>query len=420
MKPRQFAIEVTRKLQDAGYVALWAGGCVRDQLLGLTPKDYDVATSAEPTQVRELFGHRRTLPIGAAFGVITVLGPRSAGSIEVATFRRDESYSDGRRPDAVTYSSPEQDASRRDFTINGLFFDPIRDEVIDYVNGQADLKAKIVRAIGDASERIAEDKLRMLRAIRFAAKFDFELEAQTAATIARHAHEINVVSNERIAGEMERMLVHHSRARALKLLLEKKLLTPIFPLTERFLQQPECFETLGEVLNQLSQPTFSAVLALLVHWASENNEQTLSALNDLQTRWRLSNQAVGDARWLTSSLPLIERAEELPFSRLQPLLIDSRIEQALQLVAPILKVAGREAVAIEHCQSYLAWERKRLDPAPLVKGSDLKANGYSPSPGFAVALQAVRNAQLDGEISSEEEGLAMAIQILKEWQAEHS
>src|SRR5690349_3855336 len=166
---RAFALDVARRLRERGYESLWAGGCVRDQLLGLTPKDYDVATNATPEQVRDLFGHRKTIAIGAAFGVISVIGPRPAGQIDVATFRRDSDTSDGRRPDAVTFTNAEEDARRRDFTINGLFFDPIDERVIDYVGGQEDLKRGVMRAIGEPAQRFDEDKLRMLRAVRFTA-----------------------------------------------------------------------------------------------------------------------------------------------------------------------------------------------------------------------------------------------------------
>src|SRR5260370_28077261 len=159
-KQRRFAVEVVEELRAAGFAAYWAGGCVRDQLLGRTPWDYDVATGAKPEEIRGLFGRRRTLAIGAAFGVITVLGPPEAGQVEVTTFRRDAGYSDGRHPDRVTFTSPEEDARRRDFTINGMFYDPLADRVIDFVGGADDLRARIVRAIGLARERFAEDKLR--------------------------------------------------------------------------------------------------------------------------------------------------------------------------------------------------------------------------------------------------------------------
>src|SRR5262245_6661553 len=153
-RQRAFALEIAQTLRTAGFEALWAGGCVRDKLLGITPKDYDVATSATPDEIRNLFGRRRTLPIGASFGVITVLGPRDAGQIEVATFRKDAAYSDGRHPDSVTFTDAEHDAQRRDFTINGLFFDPVAEKVVDYVGGQEDLKRGVIRAIGDPRQRL--------------------------------------------------------------------------------------------------------------------------------------------------------------------------------------------------------------------------------------------------------------------------
>jgi len=228
-QPREFAVSVVKKLHEAGFQALWAGGCVRDQRLGRTPKDYDVATSATPDQIRDLFGRRRTLAIGAAFGVITVLGGKQAGQIEVATFRRDDDYSDGRHPDGVTFSSAEEDAQRRDFTINGLFHNPLTGQDIDYVNGSDDLQAKMIRAIGNPHERLAEDKLRMLRAVRFAATFDFTIEENTFAALHEHAHELTVVSAERISEEMRRMLVHSSRRTAVELLAVTRLLDRILP-----------------------------------------------------------------------------------------------------------------------------------------------------------------------------------------------
>src|SRR3954447_24762852 len=201
-RQRDFALEIAQKLRAAGFEALWAGGCVRDELLGLTPKDYDVATSATPEQIRDLFGHRRTLPIGAAFGVITVLGPRTAGQIEGATFRTDAAYSDGRHPDSVTFSTAEHDAQRRDFTINGLFYDPVAEKVVDYVGGQEDLKARILRAIGNPRLRLSEDKLRMLRAVRFAAAFNFQIDPGTLLAIQEMAPQIGTVSGERIGAEI--------------------------------------------------------------------------------------------------------------------------------------------------------------------------------------------------------------------------
>src|SRR5436190_12756698 len=184
MTERDFAIDVVRHLREAGHQALWAGGCVRDELLGLVPKDYDVATDARPEEVRKLF--RRTIAVGISFGVVEVLGPRDNPEplkVQVATFRSDVGYSDGRRPDQVVFSSDREDALRRDFTINGMFFDPIAGKLIDYVVGQEDLEARLLRAIGDPAVRFAEDKLRMLRAVRIATRFDLTLDPSTAAAI---------------------------------------------------------------------------------------------------------------------------------------------------------------------------------------------------------------------------------------------
>jgi poly(A) polymerase len=226
---REFAVDVVAKLRAAGFEAYWAGGCVRDQLLGREPKDFDVATDARPDEIRGIFGFRRTVAVGEAFGVIKVVGRKPEGEVEVATFRQDASYSDGRHPDSVRFSTPEADAQRRDFTINGLFYDPLDDRVIDFVGGQEDLARRMVRAIGDARARFAEDKLRLLRGVRIAATFDFTLEPATRDAIKAMADQITVVSAERIAAEMRLMLVHPRRARALELLRELGLLKIILP-----------------------------------------------------------------------------------------------------------------------------------------------------------------------------------------------
>src|SRR5260370_33887338 len=202
MTEREFAIEVVRRLRHAGFEALRAGGCVRDELLGLVPKDYDVATDARPEEVCKLFA--RTVTVGMSFGVVEVLGPRQENKplmVQVATFRSDLAYSDGRHPDAVVFSSAREDALRRDFTINGMFFDPLEGRLIDYVEGQEDLRGRKLRAIGDPSQRFSEDKLRMLRAVRIATRFDLTIEPATAAALRTMAKQITVVSAERIADE---------------------------------------------------------------------------------------------------------------------------------------------------------------------------------------------------------------------------
>ncbi len=213
---RQFAVAVVQQLRSTGFEAYWAGGCVRDQLLGRTPKDYDVATNATPPEIRDVFGRRRTLAIGAAFGVVTVLGPPGAGPIEVATFRRDDGYSDGRHPDTVTFTSAEEDALRRDFTVNGLFYDPVDEQVIDYVGGREDIERQVLRAIGDPKDRFTEDKLRMLRAVRLTSTLAFALDAPTVEAIQEMAGEISVVTRRAYRGgsrtDVERPEPQHGRS----------------------------------------------------------------------------------------------------------------------------------------------------------------------------------------------------------------
>jgi len=281
---RQFAVDVTRQLRDAGYEAYWAGGCVRDQLLGHTPVDYDVATSARPEQIRDLFGKGRTLPIGAAFGVITVLGPKPAGQIEVATFRQDADYSDGRRPDEVHFSTAEEDALRRDFTINGMFYDPVEEKTIDYVGGQEDLRRGVVRAIGNAAERIEEDKLRMLRAVRFAATFDFKLDETTTEAVRQHAGQLTVVSAERIGAEMRRMLLHHRRAIAIEKLRTTGLLEIVLPEHFEGLTGAAWDETLA-LLAALEEPSYPlAIVALLYHHTDTETLPAITAAGGSRTR----------------------------------------------------------------------------------------------------------------------------------------
>src|SRR3954454_5361661 len=221
---REDAIAVLRRLRDAGHVAYFAGGCVRDELLGITPKDYDVATDAPPPRVRELFTN--TQAVGAAFGVILVRQRKSV--IEVATFRSDDVYLDGRRPTAVKFTTAEEDAKRRDFTINGLFLDPVENKVIDYIGGREDLKNKIVRAIGEPDHRFEEDHLRLLRAVRFAARFGLTIELATASAIRAHAPQLKRISPERVAEELRLMLTPATRVAAWKMLWELGLARVVF------------------------------------------------------------------------------------------------------------------------------------------------------------------------------------------------
>ena len=397
---RRFAAEVVRRLRQAGFVAYWAGGCVRDQLLGHVAKDYDVATSATPAEIRKVFGYRRTLAIGAAFGVITVVGPRPAGQVEVTTFRQDAAYSDGRHPDGVTFSSAEHDASRRDFTINGLFYDPAADEVIDFVGGRDDLARGVIRAIGQPRERFAEDKLRMLRAVRFSARLGFGIEAETLAALGQMAPQITVVSPERIAMEMRLLLVLPRRAEAVRRLVDcglaAALLPEIVPTDEA---RQQAFERTLAVLGRLDEPGFALALGTLLHAMVD-----AEGARQVGRRWRLSNKETDRAAWLVEHCAALRAARSIRHCVLQPILVAEGIEDLLALHEAAWP---EEADAAAYCRALFAQPREQLDPPPLLTGDDLLEYGVVPGAEYRTLLGRLRDAQLDGEIRNKSEALAM-------------
>ncbi len=404
MTPREFAIDVARRLQEAGYQGLWAGGCVRDQQLGWPPKDYDVATDARPEEVRELFGYKRTIAIGAAFGVITVLGPKGAGQIEVATFRRDATYSDGRRPDSIEFTDAREDATRRDFTINGMFYDPVKQQLIDYVEGRADLDCRIVRAIGNPHERLDEDKLRMLRAIRFAATFNFDLESETRAAIIEHAPEIKIVSPERIGQEMRRMLGHEHRAVAARLLQECKLLPEVLEKGELLYENRANWRTRLRWMEALgAEGSFEQAAAIML-----SRLLKAQGIGPTAQRWKLSNAESKSIQWIENHLLTLSQCHQLPWSKVQPLLVHDDAPCAVK-VAEIQ--FGPQHAGIQICQQRLAWPPEKLDPSPLITGDDLLEIGISQGPKFSKILTAVRTAQLDEKIMTRDQAIEMAKQI---------
>jgi tRNA nucleotidyltransferase/poly(A) polymerase len=409
---RDFAADVVFRLQKAGFTAFWAGGCVRDDLLGRTPADYDVATSARPDEVRDVFGHRRTLAVGAAFGVITVLGPRGAGQVEVATFRTDEAYTDGRHPAGVVFSTPEFDAQRRDFTINGLFLDPATGEVHDYVGGRADLAAGIVRAIGVPAMRFGEDHLRMLRAVRFAAAFGFALDPATRDAIEAMRHLVTSVSAERIAAELRAMVTRPGRRRALELLdetgLAREVLPEVAPPAGHGSTQaptPARWAQAAALVDALDEPELGTALAALFENAGPG------PLRAAAQRLRLANCDTKLAAWLLEAVAALGNAKvgELaarPWSQVQPWLAH---DDAF-LLADLLRAradrgrGSKEAAAWVTAQ--IARPREELDPPPLLTGRDLMAAGVPEGKAVGALLAALRAKQLDGEIASREEAVA--------------
>ena len=421
MLPREFAVEIVGRLRAAGYEALWAGGCVRDQLLGIPPKDYDVATSAEPQQVRDVFGRRKTLAIGQSFGVITVLGPKEAGQIDVATFRRDAAYSDGRHPDSVSFTTAEQDALRRDFTINGLFFDPLASRVIDYVGGQDDLRLGIVRAIGDPRERIKEDKLRMLRAVRFAARFDFALDERTLAAIQEQAHDLVIVSAERIAAEMRQILTHESRARGVQMLQGARLLEVVLPEISAIApDEPWSAESLADtpwrrtlhILHRLDRPTFAVALAALVREIEPADGTIQGIARRVFDRWKLTNEELDGVSKLLAEESLIRSSRQAHWPQLQRVLVAPRVEELLAYCQAVALVTDGHAQEIDYCREKLALPAAELNPPPLITGDDLKQLGLPPGPAYRDLLEAARDAQLEKRITTRDDAFELVKQRL--------
>jgi poly(A) polymerase len=406
-----FAREIVDRLRSRGYEAYWAGGCVRDRLLGKPPKDFDVATSATPDQVREVFGKRRTLAIGAAFGVIAVVGSREQGTVEVATFRRDTTYTDGRHPDAVVFSTPAEDAQRRDFTINGLYYDPLADRVIDFVGGVDDLKRGIVRAIGDPLARFNEDKLRLLRAVRMAARFGFQLDDATLKAVQSQAETVTTVSPERIGQEMRQMLTIAGRVNALTLLVETRLLTPVLPEAMGLIgklhhngdHEQDAWQFTLEVLALLPTPTFPLSLATLVHLLDDPGQ----AIESANQHWRMSNKEIDRSHWLAKHATALVDAPQLPWSRVQPLLVHEGIGELLDLHAARAEAANLDTAHLVYCREKLSLPASELDPPPLITGNDLLKAGFKGGPNFARWLSDLRVAQLDGVIATREEAMRM-------------
>lgn len=403
-RTRRFARELVTRLVAVGYQAFWAGGCVRDYLLGREPHDFDVATDAKPHEVRAVFGQHRTVPVGAAFGVITVLGPRDAAPIDVATFRQDATYSDGRRPDHVTFCGAEQDAQRRDFTINGLFFDPLAGQVIDYVGGQADLNARMIRAIGDPEHRFDEDKLRMLRAIRFAATLDFSIDSHTLESIGSRPEEVLLVSAERIAGEMRRMLAHANRREAIRLAITTGLLRQIVPEFSHMSQlEPSDDGTNSDwapALRTLANPccnSFESGLALLLHPLLSTYDPGKLA-DDVCNRWRLSNHEMGRVRWLLKNERRIRQAVDIPWPSLQRLLVSKGSDELQAVAQAVAEGHGETTSGTELARRKLRLPKEQLDPDPILNGCDLIELGIPRGKHYQRLLTSIRDAQLEGQV----------------------
>ncbi|MBK7403661.1 MAG: CCA tRNA nucleotidyltransferase [Phycisphaerales bacterium] len=403
---RAAGVAIVRTLRDAGHAAYFAGGCVRDELLGFEPFDFDVATDAAPDRIQELF--RRTAAVGASFGVVLV---RERGvTVEVATFRADGPYSDRRRPDHVEFSDAAHDAQRRDFTINALFLDPLapsgsRGRVIDHVGGMADIDARLLRAVGEADLRLAEDHLRALRAVRFAARYGLTIEPGTADAIRRHAGRLAGVSRERIGDELRRMMAHQTRAIAATLLADLGLDAVVFG-------------SAGPPAPSLSRlagtPSFACCLAC---WALERGAiRSAAQIPGLVGGWRrslcLSNDERAGMRDIMASTLEVEQAwEALAPAPRKRLAAREWFEETLAVVGA--RDAAR-AEGVRQAVRALASDGIGLAPAPLISGDDLAGAGLQPGPAFARVLAAVYDAQLEGRVATRAAALALALRLARE------
>ncbi len=419
------AVDVVRRLQAAGHVAYWAGGCVRDLILGRTPKDYDVATDAVPDRVMALF--ERAVAVGKSFGVVRV--PMGDSWYEVATFRQDHAYADGRHPTAISFSDPATDAQRRDFTINALFLDPVRGVIIDYVNGRDDLGRRLVRTVGIAADRFREDHLRMLRAVRFAATLDFMLDPDTAAAIRATAPQLTKVSPERIRDELSRTWTEAMRAgEALRQLDATGLLAVALPevAAMKGVEQPPEFHPEGDVfthtvlmLNTLRSHDVPLAWAVLLHdvgkpptaklvdgrYRFERHANVGSAMaRDILGRLRFSNDAIDAITFMIGNHMRFVKTHEMRRATLRRLVGAPTFPAELELHRLDCESSHGDLENYRHLQGFL--EQMRAEPVlpdPWINGYDVMERGIPAGPEVGAWRKRAYDAQLEGIVQDRKE-----------------
>jgi poly(A) polymerase len=424
----KIAREVAARLRESGHIAYFAGGCVRDMVRGLIPKDYDIATDVRPEVVQALFP--RTFAVGAHFGVIIVV--ENGFQFEVATFRSDEAYIDGRHPTAVHFSSPEEDAQRRDFTINGMFYDPVAKKVIDFVGGRADIDAKLVRAIGDPARRFTEDRLRMLRAVRFATTLDYEIDKTTWEALVANASSINQISAERIRDELIRIFMSPNRVRGSDLLDSSGLMRAILPELEAMkgVLQPEQFHPEGDVfvhtrlmLHLLPQEvSVPLVFAVLFHDVAKPVTATVDKtgrirFNDhdrigaqmteaIMRRLRFSGAEIEATVEMVRQHMVFKDAPNMRVAKLKRFMARPTFGEELELHRVDCESSHRMLDNYEFLlRKREEFANEPIIPPPLVRGDDLIALGLKPGPKFGEILEAVETRQLEGTLRTREEAL---------------
>jgi tRNA nucleotidyltransferase/poly(A) polymerase len=426
---REAAVAIVKRLQLAGHQAVLAGGCVRDELLGREPADYDIATSAHPADVEALF--ERTLPIGRQFGIVLV--PSGDHHFEVATFRRDEGYTDGRRPVSVQFTDIRTDAERRDFTINAIFEDPVSGEILDFVRGRADLEAGRIRAVGDPRARFAEDHLRLLRAVRFSARFGFPIDAATREAMVETAATVTRVSAERIGEELVRMLTEGQARRAFELLDDTGLLAEVLPEVAAMKgceQSPDshpegdvfvhtmicighlqagCSETLafGTLLHDVAKPPCADTKPDGRRTFHGHTRDGARMAAEILRRLRRSNATVERVEFLVDQHLRHCAAAKMRASTLKRFLRQDGIEELIELARIDALSSNGDLGHYEFCRDALrGLSAEQMRPPPLIGGEDLMGLGLKPGPMFRTILRAVEDAQLEGILASRDAALA--------------
>jgi len=426
------AREIVARLQRAGFTAYFAGGCVRDRLLGIEAKDYDIATSAAPEEVQEVFRGRVTDLVGKSFGVVRVM--EDGEWFEVAMFRQDGTYVDGRRPESVTPATPEEDAQRRDFTINGLFYDPVAERLIDFVGGEADLRAKLLRAIGNPADRFAEDHLRLLRAVRFAARLRFEIETKTWEAMCAGASLIRTVSAERIRDEINKIFTAAKPEKGLDLLDQSGLLKEVLPDIAALhgVEQPPQYHPEGDVfehtrlmLTKIENPDLDLALSVLFHDVGKkptfhvdetgrirfNNHENIGAdmAEQIMTGLRYDNKTIHTVRELVKHHMQFKDVPHMRPSTLKRMMARSTFDLELELHRIDCSSSHGDLEHYDYLKHQLeTMTPEQIDPPSLISGHDLIDMGLPPGKTIGRILEAVKIAQLEEAVQTRHEALAMA------------
>jgi len=434
---KETAIGIVKRLRERGFSALFAGGCVRDMLMGNVPEDYDIATDARPDDIINIF--ERTVPVGINYGVVLVM--EDDFEFEVATFRSDGTYTDGRHPDTVTFCDARGDALRRDFTINGMFYDPINDEHFDYVGGREDMQARLIRAIGNPSERFNEDRLRMIRAVRFACRFDYKIEDQTAEAIKKLYDKILTVSMERTRDELRKILTGPNPHTGIKMMDDLNLLNEILPevTAMKGVRQPENYHPEGDVFthtlltlselaaSQTSADSWELAMAILLHDIGKpitfevadrirfNNHDNIGAemAEKICERLRMSNAEKERITWLVKMHLYLRHAQQMRISKLKRLFAHEGYSELAELYKVDSLASTGDLEDYNFCQNmFEELQEEEIKPEPLITGNDLIAMGLKPGPIFSKILDAIKDDQLEQKITTKEEALKRAKELV--------